>query len=296
MDEVILPAYATRIMRDVVTEKAESVYADVNPETFCIDPKEVERSITKKTKAIVAIHLYGNMCDMKWLREIADKHNVGLIENCAQYLGKDAGRNADYALFSFSITKDITCWKGGMLCSKAPLKIEPNGKKQSIQRLKLIAGLGIEQGSRVLNPTDYVKHRGYTPVNSTLSDFQLSVLDLQRKRLDEIFDSRRMNAKKYVKSLINVTPQKAGSATYFRFAFLTKDPHMLTKWCIINGITAGRMYSFALRDAPVASYLASHMIIVPVHHKLKGSVVERIIDVVNKKTSEMGYNASYKRR
>jgi len=90
------------------------------PDTWCINPKSVEKAITPKTKAIIAVHLYGNLCEMDELRAIAKKHNLYLIEDAAEamgseYKGRKAGSMGDVATFSFHGTKTVTTGEGGAL-------------------------------------------------------------------------------------------------------------------------------------------------------------------------------------
>ncbi|MCL2624824.1 MAG: DegT/DnrJ/EryC1/StrS family aminotransferase, partial [Planctomycetaceae bacterium] len=98
---------------------AKPVFVDVLPDTWCLDPAKVEEAITPKTKAIIAVHVYGNLCDMERLRKIADNHGLLLIEDAAEaigsvYHGHKAGSLGDFGVFSFHGTKTITTGEGGM--------------------------------------------------------------------------------------------------------------------------------------------------------------------------------------
>ena len=120
-DEVIIPD-ATWIasVAPVTYLCAKPVFVDVLESTWCIDPKEIEKAITPKTKAIIAVHLYGNMCEMDEIMLIAKKHDLYVIEDSAEaigseYKGKKAGSIGDFGVFSFHGTKTITTGEGGML-------------------------------------------------------------------------------------------------------------------------------------------------------------------------------------
>ena len=98
---------------------AKPVFVDILPDSWCIDPDQAEAAITPRTKAIVAVHLYGNLCDMDRLRAIGEKHGVAIIEDAAEaigsvYHGKRAGSMGKFGSFSFHGTKTLTTGEGGM--------------------------------------------------------------------------------------------------------------------------------------------------------------------------------------
>lgn len=98
---------------------ATPVLVDILPDTWCIDPQKAEAAITPRTKAIIAVHLYGNLCDMDALLAIGEKYNIPIIEDAAEAIGsvwhgKRAGSIAKFGTFSFHGTKTITTGEGGM--------------------------------------------------------------------------------------------------------------------------------------------------------------------------------------
>lgn len=98
---------------------AKPVFVDILPDSWCLDPECVERAISRRTKAIVAVHLYGNLCDMDRLLAIGDKHGISVIEDAAEaigsvYHGKRAGSIGAFGAFSFHGTKTLTTGEGGM--------------------------------------------------------------------------------------------------------------------------------------------------------------------------------------
>lgn len=102
----------------IIHAGATPVFADVDPDTGNIDPVQVEAAVTSRTKAIVAVHLYGTMCDMRALRAVADRYHLFLIEDCAHCVegsrdGIRPGELGDAACFSFYATKTLTCGEGG---------------------------------------------------------------------------------------------------------------------------------------------------------------------------------------
>jgi perosamine synthetase len=120
-DEVIAPDITwVASVAPVMYLGATPVLVDVLPDTWCINPKSIERAITPKTKAIIAVHLYGNLCEMDEIRAIARKHKLFLIEDAAEalgsvYKGEMAGSMGDVATFSFHGTKTVTTGEGGAL-------------------------------------------------------------------------------------------------------------------------------------------------------------------------------------
>lgn len=106
----------------VIYQQGVPVFADLGASTYNLDPKDVERRITPRTKAIIAVHLCGNPCEMESLRRIADEHRLVLIEDAAQawgarYHGKPIGTIGHFACFSLQNSKQITCGDGGLVGS-----------------------------------------------------------------------------------------------------------------------------------------------------------------------------------
>lgn len=122
-DEVITtPITDIGTVIGILFQQAVPVFADLQPHDFNLSVADVERRITPKTKAIVAVHLGGNSCDLDGLKKLANKHNLILIEDCAQawgssYQGKPIGTVGHIACFSFQNSKHITCGDGGIVAS-----------------------------------------------------------------------------------------------------------------------------------------------------------------------------------
>ena len=120
-DEVIVPTLTYIASVNAISYTgATPIFVDALPDTWQIDPEEVRKSITPKTKAIMAVHLYGHPCEMSVLKEIADEHRLFLIEDCAEaigskYEGVHVGTFGDIATFSFYGNKTITTGEGGMV-------------------------------------------------------------------------------------------------------------------------------------------------------------------------------------
>lgn len=110
----------------IIESGATPVFVDVEEDTGNIDATKIEAAITKKTKAILPVHLYGQMCDMIAIRKIADKHNLKIVEDCAHCIegardGVRPGQLSDAACFSFFATKNITCGEGGAVVTNSEI-------------------------------------------------------------------------------------------------------------------------------------------------------------------------------
>lgn len=144
-DEVVVPGFAFMASANmVIGVGAKPVYADIDSATWCMDPACVEKKISKKTKAIVPVHNYGNVCDMKALRRLASRRKIFLIEDAAEamfskYRGQLAGTLGDISCFSFHATKTITTGEGGCVLT--------SNQKLS-ERMRLIRNHGLSQRGR----------------------------------------------------------------------------------------------------------------------------------------------------
>jgi len=122
-DEVITtPITDIGTVIGILYQQAVPVFADLGAATYNLAPADVERKITPKTKAIIAVHLMGNPCNMDALKKIADRHNLILIEDCAQawgakYRGRPIGTIGHFACFSLQNSKHVTCGDGGVVGS-----------------------------------------------------------------------------------------------------------------------------------------------------------------------------------
>lgn len=184
-DEVIVPActfYST--VSAVLRVHAKPVVVDVNLSNFCISIDEVKKHVNAKTKAIVAVHLAGSMCDMDALIEICNESDLHLIEDCAhahgsQWKGKGAGTIGDFGSFSFQHSKLISSGEGGFLIAKNKV-------------LNELAWSYSNCGRDVLN--SYYNHIALG-TNNRMSELQAALLSCQLKRYEPQLNIREENAK-----------------------------------------------------------------------------------------------------
>ena len=172
-DEVIVPAYTWEgTVGPVLLVNAIPVFVDVDPDTYCLDARLIERAITPKTKAILPVHLGMRFADMDEILRIATKHNLKVVEDCAHahggmWKGKGAGSMGDLGTFSFQTSKLITSGEGGVVITN------------NLEYMELVQSY-INAGRASL--TDKYKKR-IVGFNYRLGEFQAAVLGAQLKRL-----------------------------------------------------------------------------------------------------------------
>ncbi|HKB87645.1 MAG TPA: DegT/DnrJ/EryC1/StrS family aminotransferase [Ignavibacteriaceae bacterium] len=190
-DEVIVPTYSFFATAGVVSRmNAVPVFADIDPVTFNIDPDDIEKRITNKTKAIIPVHLYGQSCEMDKIMEIARNHNLKVVEDGAQAIGvqykdgKHVGTIGDIGCYSFFPSKNLGCFgDGGLVVSNDDVL----GEKLRILRV---------HGGK---PKYYHKIIGG---NFRLDAIQAAVLNVKLPHLDDWSSHRRDNAELYTKLFI----------------------------------------------------------------------------------------------
>jgi len=191
-DEVITPANTFFATAEAIwITGAKAVFVDCDPKTKCIDPNAIEAAITDKTKAIIPVHLYGHTANMKAIKDIADSHNLTLIEDNAQSIdghgdGFKQAELSDAMTISFIIQKNLGCFgDGGAVVTNNPTV------DSEIRRLR-------NHGSLKRNVHTF----GF---NSRLDDLQAGVISAKLKHITEWTDMRRAWAKRYSEGLASCT-------------------------------------------------------------------------------------------
>src|SRR5450755_1441949 len=186
-DEVIVPAYTWEgTVGPVLLINAVPVFVDVDPDTYCLDAKLIEKAITPKTKAILPVHLGMRFADMDEILRIAKKHNLKVIEDCAHahggmWSGKGAGSMGDLGAFSFQSSKLITSGEGGAVITN------------NLEYMEIVQSY-INAGRASL--TDNYHHR-IVGFNYRLGEFQAAVLGPQLARLPQHAAVREKNMKHF---------------------------------------------------------------------------------------------------
>tara|TARA_Y100000589_G_scaffold194623_1_gene184075 strand:- start:947 stop:2128 length:1182 start_codon:yes stop_codon:yes gene_type:complete len=197
-DEVILPALTVVMDAYVILHMgAIPVFADVDKETHLIDPEDIQKKITKKTKAIITVSWEGQMCEMDIINDIAKKNNLIVIDDSARtvdgfYKGIISGMAADITVFSFESKKHLTCGgEGGMITTNQPLLAERARKFSGIGYKHLTASAGETHLARSDVQDPNYKRFDTLGLNYRLNDISAAIGIGQLKRVKEIVSRRK---------------------------------------------------------------------------------------------------------
>ena len=188
-DEVIVPAYTWwSDYTCVVHAGALPVFADID-KTFNLDPKDFERKLTPRTKAVIAVHLLGGPCDMDPIMETARKRGVAVLEDCAQcvggsYGGKKLGSIGDVGIYSFQINKMITSGEGGALVTNDPFIYERAARFHDMGTIRQV----------FVDRVGFSRVQTFAGENFRMSEFTGAVLGAQLSKLDSMIAQLRRNA------------------------------------------------------------------------------------------------------
>jgi len=195
-DEVIVPTMTFTATAEVVTYmKAKPIFTDCNQDTFLIDSKEIEKKITKKTKAIIAVHYGGQSCDIDAIIKIARKHKIKVIWDAAHSLptfckGKNIGQFPDIVCFSFYVTKTITTGEGGMAVTN-------NKKYAEKMRVASLHGLSRDAWNRYKKGGSWYYDVVMPGFKYNLTDIASSIGIHQLKKANLFLEKRTAIAKAY---------------------------------------------------------------------------------------------------
>ena len=199
-DEVITtPLTFCATANAIIHAGGTPVLADVDPVTMNIDPKRVEEKITGRTKAILPVHFAGRPCEMNALADIASRHGVKLIEDCAhaietEYHGRKVGTLGDFGCFSFYVTKNIVTGEGGMILAK---------DEKDAARLKMLALHGMSSDAWKRFSDEGYKHYLVTEAGFkyNMMDIQAAIGIHQLRKVDEYWERRKSIWTRYMREL-----------------------------------------------------------------------------------------------
>ena len=269
------------------------VFVDVDPKTFCLDPEQVEKAITSKTKAIVPVHLYGHSADMEPLMEISRKHNIPVIEDNAQAIGgnytfkdgtvKKVGAIGQIGCTSFFPSKNLGCYgDGGALFTN---------DDALAAKIRMIANHG--QSARY--------YHDVVGVNSRLDTLQAVVLNIKLPLLDEYIKARRAVADAYDAAFAGIpqitTPFRAANSYHVYHQYTLQlnglDRNAMQVFLQERQVPAMIYYPVAAHqqkmfahlggndfNLPITNDLTTKVISLPIHTEMDQDQLQHIIDSV----------------
>jgi dTDP-4-amino-4,6-dideoxygalactose transaminase len=269
------PATAVAILR----AGAQPIFVDVEPRKLTISLAGIEKALKLGAKAIVPVHLYGNPCDIKEIMELAEKHKLVVVEDCAQSLGTVVsgaycGTFGSISIFSFYPTKNLGGYgDGGALATNDP---------DVAERLRRMRFYGQNESGECIE-------RG---LNSRLDELQAALLSDRLKILDEQNSERKLIAERYDKELgfLNPVPSDPGRVPHL-YVVRPKDRTDFRKFLSNHGIETGVHYSMPLaKHAHLSKYginagiataqeACQHVVSLPCYPGLKNSHIEKVINI-----------------
>jgi dTDP-4-amino-4,6-dideoxygalactose transaminase len=281
-DEVIVPGFSFAATANVVAlQGATPIFADIDPLTLNIDVNEIEEKITRRTRAIIVVHLYGLPANMKQIQVLAKKYGLIVIEDAAQahgasIEGRMIGTFGDAAVFSFYNSKNMSTGEGGMITTSKP---------EIADKLKVLRNQGMESQYNYVE----VGH------NARLTDLQSAIGICQLKGLNQANAKRKKNADFYNRNLTNVLTQQVPLGhvhVYHQYSIrINSELRMDFMSSLSNlGIETRIYYPKPLSEIeiyksktylPVCSKVSGEVVSIPVHSRLSKAQVRRISSSIN---------------
>ncbi|MBP3474720.1 MAG: DegT/DnrJ/EryC1/StrS family aminotransferase [Lachnospiraceae bacterium] len=286
-DEVIIPSNTYIATALAVTYVgATIVFVEPDIRTFNIDPRKIESAVSDKTKAIMPVHLYGQPCDMDPIMEIAKRHNLYVIEDCAQahgatYKGKKVGSFGNAAGFSFYPGKNL----GALGDAGAAL----TNNRELADRVRALGNYG----------SDYKYHHIYQGHNSRLDEMQAAFLAAKLPHLERMNVERRRIADRYLKGIKNpdvILPYIIEDAVpvWHIFGIRCKRRDELEAYLKNKGVGTNKHYpipmhlqkcykdlDFKQGDYPIAEEISATELSLPMYYGMSNEEVQYVIDVIN---------------
>ncbi len=305
-DEVIVPAMTfCATINAVIHAGATPVLADVDPKSMNLNPADVERHISPRTRAILPVHFAGRPCDMDALMDIARQYDLKVIEDCAhaietEYKGQKVGTFGDFGCFSFYVTKNLTTGEGGMLIAK---------RDEDVARIKMLALHGMSKDAWHRFGDDGYKH--YQVIGAgfkyNMMDLQAAIGIHQLKRIDDNLEKRAKVWSAYQTAFadLDITLPDSGDKTmrhaYHLYTILidekktkiSRDEFLtqMTKAGIGVGVHYTSIaehpyykknFGFKTDDYPISKRIGEQTVSIPLSASLSDSDTLRIIASVRK--------------
>lgn len=276
------------------------VFADVKKDTYNIDPEDIKRKITPKTKAIIPVHFTGQPCEMDEIREIAREHNLVVIEDAAHALGADykgqkIGSISDMTTFSFHPVKHITTGEGGMITTN---------NENLYQKLLLFRNHGItrDEKSMTINEGGWYYQQIGLGYNYRITDIQCALGISQMKKLDKFLEKRRKLATKYnirlgnIDGIICPAQKKGCNSSWHLYVIQTPEGrrkeiydklqnagiHVNVHYIPVYKHPYYQKHGYKNICCPQAEKLYENIISLPLYYSLKMEQQEYVIDMIGK--------------
>ncbi len=304
-DEIIVPSITFTATAEIACYfGAKPVIVDVQKDSFNIDPNEIEKALTKKTKAIMPVHYGGNPCDMDEIVEIANSNKLKVIEDAAHslpasYKNKKIGTIGDATCFSFYVTKTLAAGEGGMICTND----EEIANRSSIMRLH---GINNDSWARYSKEGSWFYEVVAPGFKYNFNDIQASIALAQLKKIDWMHEKRRQIFNQYNEGFL--------SNDLIRFQIIKNDRtsahHLYPILLDIENlkITRSRLmeelkilgigtsvhfiplyrhpyyrdkYNLKKKSFPISEYIYPRIVTLPIYPDMSGDQVDRVINAVN---------------
>ena len=284
-DEVITTAFSFIATAEAITYTGASIkFADINPKTFNIDPKSIEQQITKKTKAVLVVHLFGQPVDMPEIKKICDHNGLKLIEDCCQSFGatiegQQTGSFGDAGCFSFFPSKNLGGFGDGGLLSTNNDEIAENVKALRNHGMKVRY------------------HHSKIGYNSRLDELQAVILRVKLPLIDSYNSARNANAQKYSELLQDLPIQapfedNIGFHIYHQYTLLSEKRDQISQALNQQQIANAIYYPIPLHrqkvyldmfkeiNLPNTQAVAHNCLSLPMFPELKHEQIEKITSVI----------------
>lgn len=315
-DEVITSAFSFIATAEAISAiGAVPVFADVKESDYNIDPKSIREKVTRKTKAILPVHIFGSPADIDQINEIANEQGIKVIEDACQAIGssikgKKAGCLGDVAAFSFYPTKNLGAFgDGGMITTNnddiatvcRALKAHAGGKTgfEAANILGADTGIFADANQEATDLYDPYKYFNYLiGGNSRLDSMQAAVLSVKLKKLDQFNTARMKIADKYNNAFAELpihTPieVEGNSNCWHQYVILTEEKDDMIEYLQKEGVGVGAFYPVPLHlqkaftnlgykegDLPVAEKMCKQSVCLPVFPELTDDETDYVIKKV----------------
>ena len=280
-DEVLLPSFTfVATANAVMSVGAKPVFVDILKENYTMDPNDLKKKITRKSKAIIPVHLYGNVAYMSKIIEIAKKNNLRIVEDAAQslgstYRGKHTGTFSELGCYSLYPAKVMTAGEGGIIVTNS---------KKLFEKLRMIRNHGMLHGydTRIFG------------LNLRLPEISAAIAKIQIKKLPSFLIKRRKNAKilSELISDLNITVPKERTnekVNWYLYTIATKNREKFLKKLNSKGIGAASYYPTPIHKTPFynkkikltnTDWAASQVLSLPIHPQVSTKNIEFIAKTV----------------